>query len=380
MKRHYTSLSLKYTIIIDFILIFALVSSNALIFGKLYSRLEEESVRAAELETECHANELGLWFENYRGKTEALAASIDAIPSDNLDLIQEIFQSNLSSEESVSLYFVIYEDHSCVFSDYWVPAEDYDFDSCDFYYNPYHNNGEFTYVETQYDVPSESLVVILGLKLANNAVVGSFVKVDAVVNKMNEINEGATDVNYSFLVDPAGNIVAHPNPDCMQKDDTSVHMNDLIDMHYDILYQKFFNNNEKFVTLKYGNENMYFTSANVSDTGWRLIQAMPESEISGFKTSAETFIFLIIIVAIILISILTILTFSVLTSRLKKASDGLALFAEGKFYEYKLSNSKRNDEIGDLQRNMDKLKITIATMDRDSGDGKTKINNNQIIL
>ena len=89
---------------------------------------------------------------------------------------------------------------------------------------------------------------------------------------------------------------------------------------------------------------------------------------------------MIIITAIILISILTILTFAVLTGRLKKASDGLALFANGKFYEYKLSNSKRNDEIGDLQRNMDKLKITLATMDRDSEDGKTKLNSNQIEL
>lgn len=380
MKRHFSSLSFKYTVIIDLILIAALISTNVLIFGKLYNKIESESIETVELETESNANELALWFENYRGRTEALAASIEAIPTDKLDLIQEMFQANLAADDTVTLYFVVYEDHTSVFSDYWEPAPDYDFDTCDFYYNPYHNNGEFTYVEAQYDVPSESLVVILGLKLDNNAVVGSFVNVNTVVDKINSINEESGDSGYSFLVDSAGHIIAHPDPDCMQKDDVSVHMNDLIDKHYDILYQKFFNENEKIVKLNFASGDMYFTSSKVSDTGWRLIHATPESEITGFRYTVETYIFLIIITAIILISILTILTFAVLTARLKKASDGLELFANGKFYEYKLSNSKRNDEIGDLQRNMDKLKITLATMDRDSEDGKTKLNSNQIEL
>ena len=380
MKRHLSSLSFKYTIIIDLILIAALVSTSVLAFGKLYSKLESESIKAIELETATNANDLAIWFENYRGKTEALAAAIEAIPNTELDLIQDIFQSNLFNEDAVSLYFVIYEDHSCVFSDYWVPAPDYDFDTCDFYYNPYHNNGNFTYVETQYDVPSETLVVILGLKTYDGAVVGTFVKVNSVVDKINSINEHSSGDNYAFLVDPAGNIVAHPDPDKMQKEDVAVHMNDLVDVHYDILYQKFFNENADFVTINQDGKNIYFTCSDVSDTGWKLIKATPEVSIYGFRNSAELYIFIIIIIAVILISILTILTFSVLTKRLKNASDGLELFASGKFYEYKLSNCKRNDEIGDIQRNMDKLKITLATMDRDSGEGKSKIGNNQIVL
>ena len=380
MKRRLSSLSFKYTIIIDLILIAALISTSVLAFSKLYSKLESESIKAIELETNTNANDLAIWFENYRGKTEALAAAIEAISDNDFDLVQNIFQSNLKNEEAVSLYFVIYEDHSCVFSDYWEPAPDYDFDACDFYYNPLHNDGKFTYVETQYDFPSKSLVVILGLKLENNAVVGTFVKVDAVIDKINSINENASTDNYAFLVNPAGNIVAHPDPDKRQQDDTSVHMNDLVDVHYDILYQKFFNEGENFVTINQNGKNIYFTCSDVSDTGWKLIKATPEVAIYGFRTSAELYVFIIIVIAVFLISILTILTFSVLTKRLKNASDGLELFAKGKFYEYKLSNCKRNDEIGDIQRNMDKLKITLATMDRDAGDSKNKFNSNQIVL
>lgn len=380
MKRRLSSLSFKYTIIIDLILIAALISTSVLAFSKLYSKLESESIKAIELETNTNANDLAIWFENYRGKTEALAAAIEAISDNDFDLVQNIFQSNLKNEEAVSLYFVIYEDHSCVFSDYWEPAPDYDFDACDFYYNPLHNDGKFTYVETQYDFPSKSLVVILGLKLENNAVVGTFVKVDAVIDKINSINENASTDNYAFLVNPAGNIVAHPDPDKRQQDDTSVHMNDLVDVHYDILYQKFFNEGENFVTINQNGKNIYFTCSDVSDTGWKLIKATPEVAIYGFRTSAELYVFIIIVIAVFLISILTILTFSVLTKRLKNASDGLELFANGKFYEYKLSNCKRNDEIGDIQRNMDKLKITLATMDRDAGDSKNKFNSNQIVL
>jgi len=380
MKRHLSSLSFKYTIIIDLILIAALISTSVLAFSKLYSKLESESIKAIELETNTNANDLAIWFEKHRGKTEALAATIEAITDNDLELIQNIFQANLKNEEAVSLYFVIYEDHSCVFSDYWEPALDYDFDACDFYYNPYHNDGQFTYVETQYDVPSESLVVILGLKLDNNAVVGTFVKVDSVIDKINFINENSSSDSYAFLVNSVGNIIAHPDPDKRQQDDTSVHMNDLVDVHYDILYQKFFNENENFVTINQNGKNIYFTCSDVSDTGWKFIKATPEFAIYGFRTSAELYIFIIIIIAVFLISILTILTFSVLTKRLKNASDGLELFANGKFYEYKLSNCKRNDEIGDIQRNMDKLKITLATMDRDAGDGKNKSNSNQIVL
>ena len=328
-KLSYAGKTVIYTIIINVLLIAAVLISSLLIFLKTYEFAETNALNSQLNETHILAEELNTWVSEYAVLMKELAKDVAYYTPKEKDAVQESFQKALYGHENILLYFAVYEDNSSVWSDYWEAPLDYDYEVCPFYTEPRKNN-QFTYVEPEWDVVSEKMVIIMGMPVfdengVRKAIFGNYINLDDVVAKISTLNENADEYRYTFLIDGSGNIIAHPNKNYIQTEDVRINMRDLTDSQYDKLYTAFIENNEKITSLNKNGYITYFTASCVGDTGWTLIQATPQADVFSFITDMSGYIVLVLLACLIISVSVTVLIFS----RIGKEIEELTLAKEG---------------------------------------------------
>lgn len=281
----------------------------------------------------------------------------------DLDKVQEHFQFSLKGNDNILLYFIVYDDNSSVFSDYWEAGLDYNFGDLAFYAQPLKND-KLTYVEPEYDVVSEKLVIILGAPVYSEdnehlGVAGIYINLDDVIEVVSGLNQKSDKYNYTFLVDASGNIITHPNPDYVQVEDNKVNLVDLKESEYDQLYNSLFKKSETKTKINYGDYSIYFNASEVGDTGWKLIQATHEDNIIGVKKVAKEYASICTILILIIVIPVVVYAINRLTKQLKKIASSLVLLASGNLAGYEPFHTDRKDEVGVVHNAMDQLKESI---------------------
>lgn len=364
-----SSIRAKYSIAVTILLILVVSLSNILVFSNVFSYVEERSVSVKEHQTNTYAQLLATWMAPYSTLLNETVKNLSIMEPKDLDAVQEHFQMALEGNDNILLYFVVYDDNSSVFSDYWEAGLDYDFASLPFYALPLAND-KLTYVEPEYDVVSEKLVIILGAPVYSKngehlGVAGVYINLDDVMEVVNNLNRNSDKYNYTFLVDGSGNIITHPNPEYIQIEDNRVNLKDLTDSKYEQLYTSIFKKSEIKTKIDYGTDTVYFNTSTVGDTGWRLIQATHEDNIVGVRKVAMTYAGFVI-VAIMLIALpLIMFVIEKLTKELKTISSSLNQLALGNLKDYIPFHTKRKDEIGQVCNAMDELEVSLKGIVKD---------------
>lgn len=373
------SIKVKYTIVLDIILFLAIISSNLLAFSKAYDYIEDGKLKAMQVETLAKADKLDMWFSKYATLLKETAKHVTPYSSAELDSVQDYFQTALIDNEEILLYFSVYDDNKSVFSDFWEAGDDYDFEICNFYTVPRDNNC-FSYVEPEYDVVTEKMVVIMGMPIFDSngkrsAIVGNYINLDTIVNEVKEINENSDDKRYMFLVDPSGNIIAHPKAEYNQIEDIRINMQDISEMKYDQLYNDILVQGNDITDIAYDTGTLYFTSADVGDTGWKLIRAIPAEDIFEFRSSVLSFLIIVLIVFILMGSTLTWLVLSKLGNRLDLMGKKMNQLASGDLKSYEPWAIKKHDEIGLLCEAMNNMETSLISIVNSISTSNTALEN-----
>lgn len=358
-----SSIRTRYSAIVAILLLFAILGSNSLIFSRVFEYVEDRSLQTKQEQTQKHAQSLTTWMTTYVTLQNELIKNLSIMDPNVPDKVQDYFQFSLKDNKNVLLYFVIYDNHTSVFSDYWEAPSDYNFNACPFYTLPKEHDA-FTYVEPEYDRISDKLVIILGSPVYNSkkehlGIAGIYINLDDVIEEVNNLNKHCDESNYTFLVDASGNIITHPNPKYVQQKDTKVNLKDLTNSKYDQLYHSIIEQNHTMAKINYGSHKEIFTASDVGDTGWKLIQATPESYVTEIRTS----VIFSSISSILVILIITLPVILFLVDKLAKQFNlicySLKQLSLGNLKDYRPINAKRNDEIGQICQAMDELELSM---------------------
>lgn len=361
MKRFIDRLSIKTKYAFIFLLLFVLIIaiSNGLVFNFIFKHVEDSSIKSKQNQTNTYAAELTTWLAPYETLLKETTKKLGTMNPKKLDAVQDYFQYALKGNDNVLLYFVVYDDNSSVFSDFWEAGLDYNFSELAFYAQPLANDA-FTYVEPEYDYVSEKLVIIMGMPVYNAkgehlGISGVYINLDDVLNKVSNLNEANDEKNYVFLVDGNGNIITHPNPDYMQIEDNRVNLTELSDSKYNELYDAFITNNESTKIIDYGTYSTYFTASPVGETGWKLIQATHEDNIIGVKKNSLATTSFIIFASLLIAIPIVVFVVSLLSKKLQIIALSINELASGNLADYVPFQTNRSDEIGIVCQAMDSL-------------------------
>lgn len=362
-KKNLKSIRAKYSLLFVMLFVVGITVSNKIVFNNLFQYVEEKSVSTKQNETNTYAERIATWMAPYEALLNENVKQLSVMDPKKLDKVQEHFQFSLKGNDNILLYFVVYDDNSSVFSDGWEAGLDYSFNELPFYAEPLRND-KLTYVEPEYDVVTEKLVIILGEPVYTEdhihlGVAGIYINLDDVINVVSQLNQKSDKDNYTFLVDGSGNVITHPNPEYIQIKDNKVNLADLREAHYDQLYHSIYEKSENKTKIKYDNHYEYFNTAEVGNTGWKLVQVTHESNIIGVKKVAEKYSLICTIAVLCVILPLVILAVGKIAKQLQKISLSLGSLASGDLVNYIPFETNSDDEVGIVHKAMNKLKESL---------------------
>ena len=251
-------------------------------------------------------------------------------------------------------------------SDYWIPDNDYDKDSRD-WYAAAKNSEKPIITEPYIDETTGELVTSVAFGVRSN---GQFLGVTGIDILLTEINtiiaeKKLTKSGKSYLIDPNGIYLTN------EKTDKVMNIN-FFDEHKDFANYKSKLGNKVFITTSTSNGSYFAGCVINEETGWILVTMGPSEEIFAQLHKNITIVTALAIFSLIISIILTIIITSAIVRPIKRVDLAVNKIASGNADLTRRLEASTKDEIGDLVIGFNKF---MEKLQRIVGDVKHSKNN-----
>ncbi len=200
----------------------------------------------------------------------------------------------VASNDNLSAVYVAYDNQELVMSGGWIPPEDFDHRTRE-WYTAAKDLEEGVYVSEPYlDVQSGGYCITLAKPMISN---GTFIGVcgmDLYMDEMVALMESSyQDKAYAFLVSSANAIITHPNEELMIKDDTSYTLETALDGKMKKLVEP----GKSYLIKDHTFGMKSAMSADVPSVGWKVVYIMPAAE--NMKITIIVLILLVILLFVV---------------------------------------------------------------------------------
>lgn len=196
----------------------------------------------------------------------------------------------VAANENLSAVYVAYDNKELVMSGGWIPPEDFDHRTRDWYIAA-KDLEEGVYVSEPYlDVQSGGYCITLAKPMVSN---GTFIGVcgmDLYMDDMVALMESSYQGNaYAFLVSAENTIITHPNEEIMIQGDTSY----TLETAFNGKMKKLVETDKCFLVKDHTFGTKSAMSAEVPSVGWKVVYIMPTAE--NMKITIVVMILLVVL-------------------------------------------------------------------------------------
>ena len=271
----------------------------------------------------------------------------------NTEMLQnELAEIQKGNDQFKNVYFGSRDGEMIIAPSQELPA-DYDPRDRSWYKNAVEKN-EIIWTNIYEDAASGVLMISVAIPIENNGQLKGVVAGDITLDYLSEIvsNFSIGENGFAFITNNQGNLLAHPNQEILNENPN--------------MFERFNTDayeNKDRGTFQYENDNAeYLTSyISIQILNGKIFTQVPLSEVNqGVSRISNIIIYMGIAVLIILIGVLYFVFKNYLMNPLQNSVEYTQEIANGNLKLEELKDS--NDEIGLLNRNLNKMRISIKNL------------------
>lgn len=181
-------------------------------------------------------------------------------------------------------------------------------------------------------------------------VVAMNISLETLSNRISKSKVGMS--GYVFMADPAGNIIAHPDKSLIGTDMASK--------------MSFWNDTKgkdsDFINYTYNNQNKFGVYITNKYTGWKLVAALPESELTADTKAIKNLSLLTSIIVVFIAVIASLLLSNGIADNIKKMKQSFSKASNGDLTAS--VEIKTKDEFNDLGQDFNRMMLNISSLMR----------------
>ena len=349
----------KMMLVFSILLIISTVSISVLGYSSSKKMTDLATMETLDLTTKNTIAEIGGWFLQ---KVKILQTTEQSILK-NTNSPKDITRSHLQTFEGDDAFLDLYigfEDKTAIFASDWVPPEDYDPTQRDWYVGAIKKDGLFL-SDAYIDPDSKEYVVTIAkpFKDSNNRLLGVIAE-DIKLNKITEYIKNLDIANgkgYGFLLDSQGTFLSHPDKDVLSKN-----VKDIKELAS--LGQKAISEKEGHFEFSYKGETIAAHYKKIEFANWTFGVSIPTKEIyANINSLKNSFIQINIFVLLLVLLGIYFIIEKQISAPLKKVAHYSTEIANGDLTnEIDASLMSRRDEIGDIFKSMDTMRLNLKTL------------------
>ena len=271
----------------------------------------------------------------------------------NTEMLQnELAEIQKGNDQFKNVYFGSRDGEMIIAPSQELPA-DYDPRDRSWYKNAVEKN-EIIWTNIYEDAASGVLMISVAIPIENNGQVKGVVAGDITLDYLSEIvsNFSIGENGFAFITNNQGNLLAHPNQEILNENPN--------------MFERFNTDayeNKDRGTFQYENDNAEYLTSYISIPilNGKIFTQVPLSEVNqGVSRISNIIIYMGIAVLIILIGVLYFVFKNYLMNPLQNSVEYTQEIANGNLKLEELKDS--NDEIGLLNRNLNKMRISIKNL------------------
>jgi len=271
----------------------------------------------------------------------------------NTEMLQnELAEIQKGNDQFKNVYFGSRDGEMIIAPSQELPA-DYDPRDRSWYKNAVEKN-EIIWTNIYEDAASGVLMISVAIPIENNGQLKGVVAGDITLDYLSEIvsNFSIGENGFAFITNNQGNLLAHPNQEILNENPN--------------MFERFNTDayeNKDRGTFQYENDNAEYLTSYISIPilNGKIFTQVPLSEVNqGVSRISNIIIYMGIAVLIILIGVLYFVFKNYLMNPLQNSVEYTQEIANGNLKLEELKDS--NDEIGLLNRNLNKMRISIKNL------------------
>lgn len=292
------------------------------------------------------SQQMSEWFTVQQRMLDELAVSIHSggYDGEKFDSAVDYLADMTAVDDNIYAIYMGREDKSCVFSDGWdTAAENYDPTERDWYKDA--AGASSAVISAPYvDAESGKMVITVSENIRDSSGRATAVlAADIFVTSVIDIAESnGDDDSYPILIDSDNNIIVHKNPDFLPAvgEDGS----DITTSADNMLPSGAVPEESLFTTVDYDGTKTVFAKADIGETGWQYLLAVPSSVYYSETVKMTLYYALIFVIFLIADTIVISRAVSAKLRPLNELHAAADAMTEGNLnYE---SRYRKNDEIG----------------------------------
>nr|WP_019244326.1 MULTISPECIES: methyl-accepting chemotaxis protein [Bacillus] len=313
--------------------------------------LKEQILQTNELTTKYYSESINKDLVKHEVSTQNLAMML-AERNLTTKEMKEFVKFPLDKENGISTIAFAFEDKRYVDSDDWVPPNDYDHRTRNWYKQIIASNGESVYSDVYRDMAgTKDLLSIVGEPIISNGkkigVVTSNVNLDDLLTKLKKVKIGKT--GYVFVVSNKGELISHPE---FKPDDF---LQNIYDGSLKDFYQKMLNEKNTVETISIKGEEKLIGSAPIGNTGWFLCSSVNTDELFAKVNKMAYMLAAGCLIVVLILSLVIVWITMKITKSLKMMMAQSREMAEGNFVDQPQTITTK-DEIGKLAESFQEMK------------------------
>lgn len=364
------SLKLKLIMIIASLCVILLVVEGTATIKKVKPGYENVLNENYNIQTEYFGSVIDSWLEDATNTVTSADTVINAMAAEEssdsfeTNLTRVLAKLNDAHEMSYDVY-VQFEDGRLLSGSGWVPDEDYDGRTRDWYTAAAKNKGGFVFSDPYVDADTGELVVTISKYFqydrlegvaAYDVLVGSLLAgIDSLATETNE------DGGYLFVTTGDGSMIYHPNKEFAS---TPERVMTLADTKID--YQTGAASDDADAIVDYDGKDKYVTARKLEKTDWLIYFVSPAENFDGVVDSLQHYIIVIILVCLFVAVIVAVFSGVMVASPITDASRKVrALGDDVKNGTADLSKdieTRSRDEVGNLVHAVNELKNAMGAI------------------
>jgi len=281
--------------------------------------LEDTIKDKISAEVKLKANDINTWIANEKRNLDVIVERVLRAKDYSNDTLYEVLAESGAMNNGY-YYYLTFEDGTLIDGSGWIPDEDYDPLTREWYVKTKENDGKIYVADPYVDVKTNDLVLTLAkeikLKDGREVVLGVDMEISDMNQLVNSIGQRSVDTltsatmdgmnyentinkseeSYIFLIDSKGNIINHPNPDFTLKSDKVTNAADILEGKLNNLIKiKNLSLHQRIVKDYDGEERVFFFDK-LDEADWTIGIAVDRDSIFGIQDKfAEMTLFISIV-------------------------------------------------------------------------------------
>lgn len=366
----------------------AMWAINNFISSKYFAEAIQDRVLA---EVKLKANDINEWIVKEKHNLEIIAERLILAEDYKNDTFYKILEKT-GEMNFGNLYYMAFEDGTFIDVSGWVPDDDYNPLSREWYVKAKENSGEIYVCDPYMDIMTQDMVITLSkeitLKDGRKTVLGVDMQISDMNILVNFVGQPEVDTetsatqssntnyestlnkvneSYIFLIDKQGYIINHPNPDFWAKNDKQTNVADILGGKLnDLKKSRNLSLQQRIIKDFDGKERAFFYDK-LDETGWSIGIAVDKDTILEAENKfvrITLFISIVLLCVGITVSIITARSIAKPIMKTKAIANNISNLNLNVHIEDKYL--KRKDEAGEIvkaiKETIDKLRNFTANL------------------